>query len=77
MMRSMPPKTLHPPWPPAVVEAVAAVLGSTAWPGLSNAEIDQLFALVGIADVEAPNKHRRRSPTAVGRAAGRLSDGSG
>ncbi|MGN9916610.1 TIGR02391 family protein [Micromonospora palomenae] len=55
----MPPKTLHPPWPPAVVQGVANVLASTDWPGLTNSEITQLLAMLGIADVEAPNKRTR------------------
>lgn len=55
----MPPKTLHPPWPPDVVQAVADVLASTDWPGLSNTEITRLLDMLGIADIEAPNKRTR------------------
>jgi uncharacterized protein (TIGR02391 family) len=59
MMKPMPSRTLHPPWPPAVVQAVADVLASTDWPGLSNAEIGRLLMMLGIADVEAANKRTR------------------
>ncbi|HKT04755.1 MAG TPA: TIGR02391 family protein [Rugosimonospora sp.] len=55
----MPPRTLHPPWPTAAVQAVADVLASTDWPGLTNAEIGRLLAMLGIADVEAGNKRTR------------------
>jgi len=58
-MDPMPPKTLYPPWPTAVVQAVADVLASTDWPGLSNPEIGRLLATMGIADIEAPNKRTR------------------
>jgi hypothetical protein len=59
MMEPMPPRNLHPSWPPAVVEGVADVLTSTGWPGLTNSEITKLLAMLGIADVEAPNKRTR------------------
>ncbi|MFA1551877.1 TIGR02391 family protein [Actinomadura chokoriensis] len=55
----MPSKNLHPPWPSGVVQAVADVLASTGWPGLSNAEITRLLVMVRVADVEAPNKRTR------------------
>jgi uncharacterized protein (TIGR02391 family) len=55
----VPPKTLHPPWPPAVVQAVADVLASTDWPGLSNSEISRLLTMLAIPNVEAPNKRTR------------------
>ncbi len=58
-MEPMPPRNLHPSWPPAVVEGVADVLTSTGWPGLTNSEITKLLAMLGIADVEAPNKRTR------------------
>lgn len=59
MMYCVQPKALHPPWPTAVVQAVADVLASTDWPGLSNAEMGRLLAMLGIPDVEAPNKRTR------------------
>ncbi|TDD34216.1 TIGR02391 family protein [Actinomadura sp. KC06] len=55
----MPSKSLHPPWSSDVVQAVADVLASTGWPGLSNAEITRLLGMVRVADVEAPNKRTR------------------
>lgn len=55
----MPSKVLHPPWSSDVVQAVADVLASTDWPGLSNAEITRLLGMIGIADVEASNKRTR------------------
>ncbi|WFE52994.1 TIGR02391 family protein [Micromonospora sp. WMMD1155] len=55
----MPPRTLHPSWPPAVIEGVADVLASTGWPGLTNGEINKLLAMLDIADLEAPNKRTR------------------
>jgi uncharacterized protein (TIGR02391 family) len=50
---------MHPPWPPAVVQAVSDVLASTDWPGLTNTEIGRLLMMLGIANVEAPNKRTR------------------
>lgn len=55
----MPSKTLHPPWASDVIQAVADVLASTGWPGLSNTEITRLLAMLKIADVEASNKRTR------------------
>jgi hypothetical protein len=55
----MTPRTPHPSWPPAVIEDVADVLASTGWPGLTNSEITKLLAMLGIADLEAPNKRTR------------------
>lgn len=56
---AMPPTTLYPPWPSAVVEGVTAVLASTEWPGLSNSEISRLLAILGIDDVSASSKKTR------------------
>jgi hypothetical protein len=42
-----------------VVQAVAEVLARTGWAGLSNAEITRLLGMLGIADVQAPNKRAR------------------
>jgi uncharacterized protein (TIGR02391 family) len=50
---------LHPPWSSDVIQAVADVLASTDWPGLSNTEITRLLGMLGIADVEASNKRTR------------------
>ncbi|NLG23637.1 MAG: hypothetical protein GX555_19670 [Actinomycetales bacterium] len=55
----MPAKTLHPPWSSDVVQAIADVLASTDWPGLTNTEITRLLAMLRIPDVEAPNKRTR------------------
>jgi len=55
----VPSKTLHPPWASDVIQAVADVLASTGWPGLSNTEITRLLAMLKIADVEASNKRTR------------------
>lgn len=52
-------KILHPPWSSDAVQAIADVLASTGWPGLSNAGITRLLGMVRIADVEAPNKSTR------------------
>jgi hypothetical protein len=59
MMNVMSPKTLHPPWPPAVVQGVADVLAGIGWPGFTNTEITQLLAILGLSDVEAPNERTR------------------
>ncbi len=53
------PQTLHPPWPPAAVQPVSDVLASTDWPGLTNAEIGRLLAMLRIEDGEAPDKRTR------------------
>jgi hypothetical protein len=50
---------LHPPWSSDVIQAIADVLASTDWPGLSNTEITRLLANLRIADVEASNKRTR------------------
>jgi uncharacterized protein (TIGR02391 family) len=42
-----------------VIQAVADVLASTDWPGLSNTEITRLLGMLRIADVEASNKRAR------------------
>ncbi|MGW5079551.1 hypothetical protein [Micromonospora echinospora] len=42
-----------------MIKAIADVLASTDWPGLSNTEITQLLGMLGIAEVEAPNKRNR------------------
>lgn len=55
----MPAKTLHPPWSSDVVQAIADVLASTDWPGLTNTEITRLLAMLRIPDVEASNKRTR------------------
>jgi uncharacterized protein (TIGR02391 family) len=59
--RTVAAKTLHPPWPPAVVQAICDVLACRDWPGLTHTEISQLLALQRIADdgTEAPNKRTR------------------
>ncbi|RKN51258.1 TIGR02391 family protein [Micromonospora endolithica] len=58
-MYSVSSKTFHPPWSSDVIKAIADVLASTDWPGLSNTEITQLMEMLGIVDVEAPNKRTR------------------
>jgi len=47
------------PWPSSVIQAVADVLASTEWPGLSNTEIHRLLTLAHIPDLEAANKRTR------------------
>jgi uncharacterized protein (TIGR02391 family) len=48
------------PWPTAVVQEIAEIMGSTESPGLANREIEQLLAAAGIPDVlDAPNKRGR------------------
>lgn len=48
------------PWPTAVVQEIAEIMGSTDSPGLANREIEQLLAAAGIPDVlDAPNKRSR------------------
>jgi uncharacterized protein (TIGR02391 family) len=48
------------PWPTAVVQDIAEIMGSTESPGLANREIEQLLAAAGIPDVlDAPNKRSR------------------
>ncbi|MEV8517927.1 TIGR02391 family protein [Dactylosporangium sp. NPDC051484] len=47
-----------PKWPGAVIQAVAEVLASTDWPGLSNAQIEELLLLTGTAD-PTPVKSKR------------------
>lgn len=60
MMEPMAPRTLHPPWPPAVIEGVTDVLARTGWPGLTNSEITKLLTTLGITDVDGtPNKRTR------------------
>jgi uncharacterized protein (TIGR02391 family) len=47
-------------WSSAVVQAIADILASTDWPGLSNNEIEQLLTSARIPDVlDAPNKRSR------------------
>lgn len=43
--------TLHPMWPPGVVETVCRVLAATEWPGLTGSEIGRLLAMRRFEDV--------------------------
>ncbi|AGL16118.1 TIGR02391 family protein [Actinoplanes sp. N902-109] len=48
------------PWPTAIVQEIAEIMGSTESPGLANREIEQLLAAASITDVlDAPNKRSR------------------
>jgi uncharacterized protein (TIGR02391 family) len=47
-------------WPPPVVRAVCNVLGSTNWPGLTNSEINELLAALGIPEPGKDPKKRQR-----------------
>jgi uncharacterized protein (TIGR02391 family) len=44
-------KTLHPMWPPSVVETVCRVIASTEYPGLTGSEIGRLLGMRGVHDV--------------------------
>ncbi len=50
---------------PAVVEAVADVLGATEWPGLSGDQIGQLLAQVRIDDPYPSITKRKRLAAAL------------
>ena len=53
-------RTLHPMWPPGVVETVCRVLADTSYPGLTGSEIGRLLAMRGFQDVApAATKWRR------------------
>jgi uncharacterized protein (TIGR02391 family) len=53
-------RTLHPMWPPGVVETVCRVLAASDYPGLTGSEIGRLLAMRGFQDVApAATKWRR------------------
>jgi hypothetical protein len=57
--------TLHPMWPPGVVETVCRVLAATDWPGLSGSEIDRLLAMRGFENVAPGATKWRRLEAAM------------
>jgi hypothetical protein len=53
-------KTLHPMWPPGVVETICRVLAASSYPGLTGSEIGRLLVMRGFQDVApAATKWRR------------------
>jgi len=55
----------QPPWTPAVIESVAAILGATEWPGLRGGEIGQLLAQARIDDPYPSITKRKRLAAAL------------
>jgi hypothetical protein len=58
-------KTLHPMWPPGVVEMVCRVIASTEYPGLTCSEIGRLLGMRGVQDVAPQATKWRRLEAAL------------